>query len=224
MLTPFDWQEGIGHRAQYVESRLESGAPVLALSLDEGILLYTFRRQAPKLYEIYDRIAFAAIGQQSDVEAIRIAAVEFAHREGFQRSEDDVTIARLVAAVSTPLKQAFGGFNNAPFVARSLFAEVGETIADDKFYSIDYTGDYTNSEGGLILVGAGEADATELLALDRTKPARELLPELRELWRKTVDPEGERGEAVLEGLKPETLLLERNSTRESIFRDLSEAA
>ena len=111
MLTPYDWQEGIGNRAQYVESRLEQGAPILALSTEAGIVVFTYRRQTPKIFEIYDRIVFSAIGQQSDVEAIRIAAVEFAHREGFSRSEDDVTISRLVSAVSAPIKQAFGSFN-----------------------------------------------------------------------------------------------------------------
>ncbi|MER3495713.1 MAG: hypothetical protein C4320_02140 [Armatimonadota bacterium] len=220
MLTPYDWQEGIGNRAQYVEARLGSGAPVLSLSLEEGILLYTFRRQSAKLYEVYDRIAFAAIGQQSDVEAIRIAAVEFAHREGFQRSEDDVTIARLVAAVSSPLKQAFGGFNNAPFVARSLFVELGSAVIDDKFYIVDYDGDYRQSEGGAILVGAGEPDLADLFALDRTRPAADLIPDLRELWQKIMDPEGERAEEVFADLRPEAMLLERNSPRESIFRTL----
>lgn len=221
MITPYDWQEGIGHRAQYVESRLETGAPVLALSLDEGIVLFTYRRQTPKLYEIYDRIAFAAIGQQSDVEAIRVAAVEFAHREGFQRSEDDVTVARLVAAVSTPLKTAFGGFNNAPFVARSLFVELGESRGDDRFYTLEYTGDYTQSEEGALLIGAGESDPTELLSLDRNAPATALLPALDALWLKAADPKGERGEEPREGLRLEALLLNRRSKRESIFVALS---
>src|SRR3569832_1637489 len=76
VFTPYDWQEGIGNRAQYIEGKLAQGLPVLALSLAEGILLFTYRRQARKIYEIYDRLIFAGVGQQSDVEALRIAAVD----------------------------------------------------------------------------------------------------------------------------------------------------
>src|SRR6476661_1608987 len=113
MLTPYDWQEGIGNRAQYIEGKLAQGSPVLALSRPEGILFFTYRRQTRKIYEIYDRLILAGIGQQSDVDAIRNAALEFASREGFQRSEEDVTIQRVVNALSAPLKRAFGDFGSA---------------------------------------------------------------------------------------------------------------
>src|SRR5271170_6150411 len=103
MFTPYDWQEGIGNRAQYIEGKLATGSPVLAVSLPEGILVYTYRRQARKVYEIYDKLIFAAVGQQSDVEAIRIAALEFASREGYNRSEEDVTIQRVATGMSAPL-------------------------------------------------------------------------------------------------------------------------
>jgi hypothetical protein len=62
VFTPYDWQEGIGNRAQYIEGKLAQGVPVLAVSLEEGILLFTFRRQARKIYEIYDRLLLRALG------------------------------------------------------------------------------------------------------------------------------------------------------------------
>ncbi len=64
MNTPFDWQEAVGHRASYIESRLALGTPVLAVSIDAGIVLFTYKRQARKLFEIYDHLAMAGIGQQ----------------------------------------------------------------------------------------------------------------------------------------------------------------
>src|SRR5580700_2953899 len=133
MLTPYDWQEGIGNRAQYIEGKLVSGSPVLAVSLPDGILLYTFRRQARKIYEIYDRLVFAGVGQQSDVEALRMSALEFASREGYNRSDEDVTIQRVATAMSAPLKRAFSDFSTSPLVARSLFGEVGSTLEEDLF-------------------------------------------------------------------------------------------
>src|SRR3954462_3208733 len=124
MYTPYDWQESIGNRASYIEGKLSQGAPAMAVSLDAGILVFTYRSQAQKIYEIYDRLIFAAIGQQSDIEALRTAAVEFTHQEGYNRSEQDVTIQRVASAMSTPLKRSFGDFSTAPFVARGLFGEV----------------------------------------------------------------------------------------------------
>src|SRR2546423_11440604 len=123
MLTPYDWQEGIGHRAQYVENKLEQGSPVLALSIKEGILLVTYRRNARKIFEIYDRLAFAAVGQQSDIESLRVAAVDFAHQEGFNRSEQDVTIQRVVTALSGAGEKTFCEFSNSPVVVGARFAE-----------------------------------------------------------------------------------------------------
>ncbi len=219
MLTPFDWQEGIGNRAQYVEGRLEQGAPILALSTEAGLVVFTYRRGTSKIFEIYDRIVFSAIGQQSDVEAIRIAAVEFAHREGYSRSEDDVTISRLVSAVSSPIKQAFGSFNSSPLVARSLFAELGELPADDRFYVVDYDGDYRQSEGGALVVGSGDPDDERLLAIDRTLPVEEIVAQLHELWKSVAGGEDEEDRTA--GLVPEAVVLDRKTDRENVFRTLT---
>ncbi|MEJ5171470.1 MAG: hypothetical protein WHU10_10820, partial [Fimbriimonadales bacterium] len=69
MVTPFDWQESIGHRVEYVENKLAQGLPLVAASLKDGVGIVAWRRNARKVFEIYDRLAMAAIGQQSDVEA-----------------------------------------------------------------------------------------------------------------------------------------------------------
>ena len=67
MQTPYDWQEAIAHRAEFIEDRLSQGTPALAVSIDAGVLFYTYKRQARKLFEIYDHLAMAGIGQQSAV-------------------------------------------------------------------------------------------------------------------------------------------------------------
>ncbi len=220
MLTPYDWQEGIGNRAQYIEGKLAQGSPVLAISRPEGVLFFTYRRQTRKIYEIYDRLIFAGTGQQSDVDAIRNAALEFASREGFQRSEEDVTIQRVVTAMSAPLKRAFGDFGSAPAVARSLFAEVGETPEEDIYYVLDYDGDYAVSKGRAAVAGTldvgdrldqalaeiGEGDLTATVEV------------LKPLWIKAVDPDGEKGDAVTESLTLEVALMDRRPGRENRFR------
>jgi proteasome alpha subunit len=225
MFTPYDWQEGIGNRAQYIEGKLSQGAPVFAISLAEGILVFTFRRQARKIYEIYDRLIFAGIGQQSDVEAIRMGALEFASREGYSRSEEDVTIQRVATAMSSPLKRAFSDFGASPLVARSLFAEVNETPDEDLYYALDYDGDYTMSRRYSVIAGTQDVvDAANerLKALDVAGSVEDRMAALRDLWLAVVNPEGTRpAEEVIEGLSPEAVLLERSNLRDNRFRLLT---
>lgn len=220
MLTPYDWQEGIGNRAQYIEGKLSQGAPVLALSRPEGILFLTYRRQSRKIYEIYDRLIFSGVGQQSDVESIRNAALEFASREGFQRSEEDVTIQRVVNAMSAPLKRAFSDFNSAPAVARSLFAEVGEAPEDDTYFVLDYDGDYAVSKGRAAIAGTletGESLERVLATVSSESDLEATIEALKPIWIKAVDPEGDKGNAT-ENLTLEVALMDRRPGRENRFR------
>ena len=224
VFTPYDWQEGIGNRAQYIEGKLAQGSPVLAVSLDEGIVVFTFRRQARKIFEIYDRIVYAGVGQQSDVEAIRMAALEFASKEAFNRSEEDVNIQRVVVAMSAPLKTAFSDFSAAPVVARSLFAEVGNVPAEDLYYVLDYDGDYSTSRMQSVASGKREAsgEVNDTLTRIAKMSIDEAFEALKALWIKVVDPEGEdhSGE-LLKGLVPEAILLERSNLRDNRFRMLT---
>jgi proteasome alpha subunit len=224
MLTPYDWQEGIGNRAQYIEAKLEQGAPVIALSIEEGILFFTYRRQGRKIFEIYDRLIFSGIGQQSDVEAVRVAALEFASREAFARSDDDVTIQRVATAVSTPLKRAFNDFNSAPFVVRGLFAEVSEDPTKDEYYAIDYDGEYTVSNGWGVV--AGTSGVSESIGTRLGKEAKNLATDqavatLRELYISETRKEGVSDDDRWRGFNAEAVLLERARAREDRFRILS---
>lgn len=225
MVTPYDWQEGIGNRAQYIEGRLAQGAPVLAVSLDAGILVFTFRRQARKIYEIYDRLVFAGMGQQSDVEALRVAALEFASREGYNRSEEDVTIQRVATAVSAPVKRAFSDFSSAPIVARSLFGEVNVRPEDDLYYALDYDGDYAMSRRFSAIAGTEavvEAARERLahVAADSTPEAA--MAQLQEIWIAIQNPENDpNAEDPTKGLRPEAFLVERSDVRENRFRQLT---
>ena len=226
MVTPYDWQEGIGHRAAYVESRIAAGTPVLAVSLERGLLIFTVRRQARKIYEIYDRLAYAALGQQSDVESMRVAAIDFAHQEGFQRSEQDVTVQRVVMALSQPLKRAFGDFNAAPFVVRSLFCEVGSEPAQDHYYVLDYDGDFSVRQDWAFLSGT-EDQAVQIRggmnALDRKKlTAESAIAALKPIWAKAIDPSGEKSfDQLTENLVLEAGMIERSSDREERFHLLN---
>jgi proteasome alpha subunit len=222
MLTPYDWQEGIAHRAQYIESRIVGGSPVLAVSLEEGILAGSFRRHARKLFEIYDRLIYSGIGLQSDVESLRVASIEFAHREGFQRSEQDVTIQRVVTAMSQPIKNAFANFNSPPFVAKALFMEVCDSIDEDRYYCLDYDGDYVNDRRWSWLGGTGDIGEKLAAAVhDGFRPDLGVEASLAfvESALKQVQPQSKRHEP--EPLVFEAALLERNKKGDRRFKPLA---
>jgi proteasome alpha subunit len=217
MLTPYDWQEGIGHRAQYVDNKLAQGSPVVALSIEEGILILTYRRNVHKIFEIYDRLGYAAVGQQSDIEALRVAAIDFAHQEGFNRSEQDVTVQRVVTALSGAVKKAFADFSSSPFVARSLFAEVGPQPENDIYSVLDFDGDFTTRKRYAFVANTEESakiiedrlaeTAGEKLKLERARK------KLEEIWRASRSEDN-----TDDGLSVEIVLIERSGEHENRFR------
>lgn len=222
MLTPYDWQEGIAHRAGFAESRLATGNPVLAVSLPAGILIATFRYQTNKVFEIYDRIAFSGIGQQSDLEAIRVAAIEFCHQEGYQRSEDDVTVQRLAAKLSEPVKQAFADFRVAPVVARCVFAEVNDSIETDRYMTLDYDGEFHQARRVVFVAGSSRSEDAMVDAVGKFDFAAVSLEEaeakMAEVVLEGADPAGERrANETMPPIVFESVLMMRDGSRARRF-------
>src|SRR5688500_6656347 len=115
MYSPYDFNQSIAHRPEYVEERLKSGAPVVGISFGGGALLFTVKRTQRKVFEIYDQLMFSAIGAQADVEAMRLAAIDFAHQQGFSRSPDDVSSQRLAGvAIAPTIKLTFSDPMTSP--------------------------------------------------------------------------------------------------------------
>ena len=223
MLSPYDWQEGIGHRSQYVESRLAGGSPVVAASFEDAIVFLTYRKQARKLFEVYDELMMGAIGQQSDVDALRQAAVDFAHQEGFNRSEKDVTIQRVVTALSAPIKKAFADFSMVPVVARAIFAQVGPTPSQDAFVMLDFDGDFHTRHGyGYVAPSFESAEILEArlaeLARDKMKLDKGI-GALKDIWSAGFKTEEVASpEEVTAGLSVEISQLVRSPRGENRFR------
>jgi proteasome alpha subunit len=218
MISPYDWQEGIQNRSQYIEGRLANGLPVLAVSLNAGILLYTRRRQTRKVYDIYDRLAFCAIGQPSDIESVRSAALEFASREGYQHSENDVTIRRVVSTLAGPIRRAFGEYGSAPMVARCLFAELGADPAHDQYFTLDYDGDYVASCHRAALTGKLEDGGKlekQLEAIGPETSVEDAMVGMAPLFLNALGTTWNASELV-----EEVVLLERDTHREDRFRIL----
>jgi len=143
---PYRWVEAIANRREYIETQLASGSPIVALGYRDGILFLTLGQTRQKIFEIYDRIAMGAIGHPGDIERLRMAAIELASTEGFTRSAADVSLRRLVHySLSPVMKGAFEQVYGAPYLARMLFAEVGDWPQEDLFLRVDYDGEIASN-------------------------------------------------------------------------------
>lgn len=243
--TPYDWNQSIQTRTEYIEERLRDGSPVIGLSVSEGILLLSVHRAPRKIYEIYDRLIFGGVGHQSDIETMRSAALDFAHREGFQRSPDDVTAHRLINSVISPaLKRAFGDPFTAPFIFRGLFAELGATPEEDHFYALGFDGEFRTESRYSVVAGTYEAENQAIDRLHSSMEAAQSRDDAialgleawatakraasRQSFGETGDASDEKPledvlrEALAEG-KLEVGILERQTNREGKFRLLRES-
>ena len=111
-----------------------------------------------------------AIGHPGDIERLRMAAIELASTEGFTRSATDVSLRRLVHySLSPVMKTAFEQIYGPPYLARMLFAEVGERPEEDLFLRVEYDGELATN-------GATHAQARrDFAALSGTQQSRELM-------------------------------------------------
>lgn len=245
--SPYDWNESIQQRNEYIEDRLREGSPVIALTYDGGILMLTLRHNQRKLYEVYDKLMFGAIGNHSDIEQIRIGAIDVAHAEGFSRSADDVSLQRLASfRLSPAIKKIYSDPFAQPVVLKGIFAELGKSPDTDILLVLSYDGEFTITPGYAVIAGSvGSEDKM----VDALKAATsESVPALGEAikialnaWtigkqhaeslNRPHDDEDETpptseeylAEALKGGLVVEAIVLERNVTRESRYRALRDA-
>ena len=168
----YDWNEAIQQRNEYVEDRLKDGSPVVALSYDDGILLLTLRGAQRKIFEVYDRLIMGALGKQSDIESLRLAAVDVAHKEGFERSPDDVSIQRLVGfSLSPAIKRVYNDQQSVPLTLRAIFAEMDRTPDTDHFFVLGYDGEFEAQQRCAVAAGTPYAEDQAEEYLSEASPA-----------------------------------------------------
>lgn len=181
---PYRWLEAIGNRREYIRDQLKGGTPVFAVSRPEGILLLGVGPgQQSKIFEIYDRHAYGALGHPVDIEKVRQAAIEAAHIEGFNRSAKDVTLRRLISfALSTTLKNSFEQIFSPPLMVESIFAEVGETPAQDVLVRVHYDGNHHYETARVLVAHSNPKQEEEASAwLKQTIKPEDLLTQVASL-------------------------------------------
>ena len=159
---PYRWVEAVRNRREYLEDQLRSAAPVVGLSFDRGLVLLTSTPGPRKIFEVYNQVAFAAIGHPADIEKLRKAVIDIAHVEAFNFSESDISLQRLVSFGVGPLiKSAFDEIFRSPYTARGLMAELDPPDDQDALYMIDADGSFISARDAAV-VGGNAAGAPAL--------------------------------------------------------------
>jgi len=108
-----------------------------------------------KISEIYDRIAFAAVGRYNEYENLRKAGVTYADITGYQFDRHDVTARGIANYYASNLGTIFTE-SPKPWEVEIVVAEVGTQPDDDQIYRITFDGSVTD-EPGFVAFG-GQAD------------------------------------------------------------------
>ena len=156
---PYRWVEAIRNRREYVEDQLQGASPVVAARYEDGIVLVTSTPGPRKLFEVYNAVAFAAVGHPADIEKLRKAVIDIAHVEAYNLSASDVSLHRLVSFGMGPLmKGAFDEIFRSPYLARVLVAELEPSDPAETFFTIDADGSFAGS-GDVAAVAGTVAEA-----------------------------------------------------------------
>ena len=153
-------------KADYARKGIARGRNSVVLQYDEGILFVAPNpsRALYKTSEIYDRIAFAAVGRYNEYENLRKAGVRFADMTGYQYDRGDVTARGLANWYAQILGTIFTE-SNKPFEVEIVVAEVGESPDADQIYRITFDGSVAD-EHGFVAMG-GQADQVAAVLKER---------------------------------------------------------
>jgi len=151
-------------RADFARKGIARGRSVVAVQYADGIL---FASENPsqalhKVSEIYDRIAFAAVGRYNEFENLRIAGVRLADMRGYAYDRRDVTGRGLANAYAQTLGTIFSSGGEKPYEVEIFVGEIGDTPADDSIYRLTYQGQVTDEHQYAVMGGADEVVAAYL--------------------------------------------------------------
>jgi proteasome alpha subunit len=150
-------------KADYARKGIARGRSGVVIQYAGGILFVAPNpsRALHKISEIYDRIAFAAVGRYNEYENLRKAGVTYADVTGFQYDRRDVTARGIANWYAQQLGTIFTE-SNKPFEVEIIVAEVGENIDADQIYRITFDGSVADEHGFAAIGGQADQVATAL--------------------------------------------------------------
>jgi proteasome alpha subunit len=207
-------------RADYARKGIARGRAVLVMTYADGILFVAENPSSAlhKISEIYDRIAFAAVGKYNEFENLRVAGVRMADLRGYSYDRRDVTGRALANTYAQILGTIFSSGGEKPFEVEITVAEIGETAADDQLYRLTYDGS-VGDESGVVVMG-GSAEPIGVTVREGHREGISLAEGLQLAVRALSTSGGEPREILAAQL--EVAVLDRTRSRRT-FRRLSDA-
>jgi proteasome alpha subunit len=208
-------------RADFARKGIGRGRSVVAVQYADGILFVSENpsQALHKVSEIYDRIAFAAVGRYNEFENLRIAGVRLADMRGYAYDRRDVTGRGLANAYAQTLGTIFSSGGEKPYEVEIFVAEVGDTAADDQIFRLTYDGQVADEHGFAVMGGQVERVAESLAAAQ--VPGAPLVDALRQAV--TALGRSESGDRVIATTDLEVAVLDRTRSRTRKFSRLSPA-
>ena len=151
-------EQSMRDKADYARKGVARSRSSVVLQYSGGILMVTPNMSSVlhKISEIYDRIAFAAVGRYNEYEVLRKAGVTYADVTGYQFDRGDVTARGLANWYAQTLGTNFSEPAGKPFEVEIVVAEVGAKPDGDQIYRISWDGSVSD-EPGFVAFG-GQAD------------------------------------------------------------------
>jgi proteasome alpha subunit len=149
-------------RADFARKGIARGRSVAVLQYADGILFVSENTSAAlhKISEIYDRLAFAAVGRYNEFENLRIAGVRLADMRGYSYDRRDVTGRGLANAYAQTLGAIFSSGGEKPYEVELFVGEVGEEPGGDQIYRLTYDGQVADEQGFAAMGGSADLVTT----------------------------------------------------------------
>ncbi|MBV9831826.1 MAG: proteasome subunit alpha [Marmoricola sp.] len=145
-------------RADFARKGIARGRSVAVVRYADGVLFVSENPSAAlhKVSEIYDRIAFAAVGRYNEFENLRIAGVRLADMRGYSYDRRDVTGRGLANAYAQTLGTIFSSGGEKPYEIEIFVAEVGDTPDDDQIFRLTFDGQVVEEHDYAVMGGAAD--------------------------------------------------------------------
>jgi len=151
-------------KADYARKGIARGRSVVVLQYDRGIVFVAENPQSlRKISEIYDRIAFAAVGMYYEFENLRVAGIRYADLRGYSYDRSDVSARGLANAYAQTLGTVFTQ-EPKPYEIEICVAEVGATPERDQIFRLTYDGSVADQHGFVVMGGSNQAAEERLKA------------------------------------------------------------
>jgi proteasome alpha subunit len=157
-------EQSMRDKADYARKGVARSRSSVVLQYSGGILMVTPNMSSVlhKISEIYDRIAFAAVGRYNEYEVLRKAGVTYADVTGYQFDRGDVTARGLANWYAQALGTNFSEPSGKPYEVEIVVAEVGAKPDSDQIYRISWDGSVSDEPGFVAFGGQAEQVAAEL--------------------------------------------------------------